>query len=232
MKTSAHVTTKLALPLLDEPVKILSILVQAGDTIEKDQPLFEFEQGKAITTYPSPRAGTIQEVLARVGDTVSSSSIFLAFRPAAEDTTIQPTASTAPQKPSPAPQSLTDLSPPALQPRVSTVSLVEVGIFLYERFEWPQIVGSKRALSDFLHSHAEQLDLGLVYEAASLTAFADGWSAQALQHVSKLLLVPDGTGEERRARACAWISYAMTLSKEQFSDLLLHSAFLVMKQEP
>lgn len=220
MKTAIQVDTKLTLTRLSEPVKVLTVLVKAGDAIESDQPLFEYEEGKAIATYPSPRAGTVQEICAKPGDTVSASSVFLLFGTAKLEAPNQPPPPNPKVEAPPVAHPLEALSAPPAQPQFATVSLIDVGLFLYERFEWPQIVGSRSALHSFLLSQRELLDLKLVYEAASLTAFADGWSTRALAKVSKLLQASDGTPDEKRIRASLWIAHAMSLSPKELAAFI------------
>ena len=56
-------------------VPVIEILVKAGDTVEADQPLITLESDKATMEVPSPAAGTITEVVAKVGDKVSMGAV-------------------------------------------------------------------------------------------------------------------------------------------------------------
>jgi pyruvate dehydrogenase E2 component (dihydrolipoamide acetyltransferase) len=65
--------TDFALPELGENVAsgdVLRVLVKAGDTIEKDQPVLELETDKATIEVPSSVAGRITTVNVKAGDKV------------------------------------------------------------------------------------------------------------------------------------------------------------------
>ncbi|RMF88974.1 MAG: 2-oxo acid dehydrogenase subunit E2 [Nitrospinota bacterium] len=50
--------------------EIVRVLVQEGEKVRLDQPLFEVETDKAVVTIPSPRAGTIREIAVREGEII------------------------------------------------------------------------------------------------------------------------------------------------------------------
>jgi pyruvate dehydrogenase E2 component (dihydrolipoyllysine-residue acetyltransferase) len=56
-------------------VPIIEILVKAGDTVEADQPVVTLESDKATMDVPSPAAGQIAEIVAKVGDKVSMGTV-------------------------------------------------------------------------------------------------------------------------------------------------------------
>ena len=56
-------------------VPIIEILVKAGDVVEADQPLVTLESDKATMDVPSPAAGTITQIVAKVGDKVSMGAL-------------------------------------------------------------------------------------------------------------------------------------------------------------
>jgi pyruvate dehydrogenase E2 component (dihydrolipoamide acetyltransferase) len=56
-------------------VPIIEILVKAGDTVEAEQPLVTLESDKATMDVPSPAAGKITQLVAKVGDKVSMGSL-------------------------------------------------------------------------------------------------------------------------------------------------------------
>jgi pyruvate dehydrogenase E2 component (dihydrolipoamide acetyltransferase) len=67
-------------------VPVIEILVKEGDTVEADQPLLTLESDKATMDVPSPAAGKIMQIIAKVGDKVSMGSVIAkleASRPAA-----------------------------------------------------------------------------------------------------------------------------------------------------
>jgi pyruvate dehydrogenase E2 component (dihydrolipoamide acetyltransferase) len=56
-------------------VPVIEILVKAGDTVEADQPLVTLESDKATMDVPSPAAGKITQIVAKVGDKVSMGTL-------------------------------------------------------------------------------------------------------------------------------------------------------------
>src|SRR5262245_63286733 len=65
--------TDIKIPELGENIEsaeVLSVLVQAGQKIEKDQPLIELETDKATAEVPSEASGTVKEVLVKAGQSV------------------------------------------------------------------------------------------------------------------------------------------------------------------
>jgi len=64
-------------------VPVISVMVKAGDTVAKDDPLIELESDKATMEVPSPAAGTIKEITVREGDKVSEGSVILVMATAA-----------------------------------------------------------------------------------------------------------------------------------------------------
>ncbi|MGO4869477.1 MAG: 2-oxo acid dehydrogenase subunit E2 [Roseiarcus sp.] len=58
-------------------VPIIEILVKPGETVTAEQPLLTLESDKATMDVPSPAAGVVGEIIARVGDKVSMGSALL-----------------------------------------------------------------------------------------------------------------------------------------------------------
>jgi dihydrolipoamide dehydrogenase len=56
-------------------VKVIEILVSKGDVVGLEQPLIAVESEKATMEIPSPRAGTIESLTVKVGETVSQGAI-------------------------------------------------------------------------------------------------------------------------------------------------------------
>ena len=52
-------------------VPVIEVLVKPGDAVKLDQPLVTLESDKATMDVPSPVAGTVTDVVAKVGDKVS-----------------------------------------------------------------------------------------------------------------------------------------------------------------
>jgi len=63
-------------------VPIIEILVAVGDRVVKDQPLAVVESDKATMEIPSPEAGIVSAIEARVGEKVSRGSRLLSLRSA------------------------------------------------------------------------------------------------------------------------------------------------------
>ena len=57
-------------------VPIIEISVKAGDIVKLDDPLITLESDKASMEVPSPSAGTVKEILAKIGDRVGKDFLF------------------------------------------------------------------------------------------------------------------------------------------------------------
>ena len=53
-------------------VEVIEILVKPGDSLKAEDPVMTLESDKATMEVPSSDAGTIEEVLVKVGDFVSA----------------------------------------------------------------------------------------------------------------------------------------------------------------
>jgi len=71
-----------------DEVEIVEILVQSGDTVEKEQTLAVMESDKATMDLPASMAGTIQDVVIKVGDKVSQGSLVAMLRPGASEAVV------------------------------------------------------------------------------------------------------------------------------------------------
>jgi pyruvate dehydrogenase E2 component (dihydrolipoamide acetyltransferase) len=65
-------------------VPIIEILVKPGDTVKADDPLVSLESDKATMDVPSPSAGKIAEIVAKVGDKVAMGSLILRLEAAGD----------------------------------------------------------------------------------------------------------------------------------------------------
>ena len=95
--------TDFLLPELGEQVAggdVLRILVNAGDTIAKDQPVVELETDKATIEVPSSVAGTITSVNVKLGQKVKVGQSILTVEAGAP---AAPAAASAPAPAAPAP---------------------------------------------------------------------------------------------------------------------------------
>jgi len=68
-----------------DEVEIVEILVQTGEAVEKEQTLAVMESDKATMDLPANMAGTIQDIIIKVGDKVSQDSLVAMLRPGAAD---------------------------------------------------------------------------------------------------------------------------------------------------
>ncbi len=95
-------------------VEVIEVLVAPGDGVEPEQSLITLESDKASMEIPSPAAGTVRELLVKVGDRVSQGSPILVLETRAErDET--PPAGDVPQPP----QAESPTATPAARPRAA-----------------------------------------------------------------------------------------------------------------
>ena len=74
--------TDFTLPELGEQIEagdVLRVLVKAGDTIAKDQPVVELETDKATIEVPSSVAGVVKEIKVKAGDKVKVGQAILSY---------------------------------------------------------------------------------------------------------------------------------------------------------
>jgi pyruvate dehydrogenase E2 component (dihydrolipoamide acetyltransferase) len=67
-----------------EDVPIIEILVSEGDTVAADDPLLTLESDKATMDVPAPMAGTVRELLVKIGDKVSQGTKLLTLSPSGD----------------------------------------------------------------------------------------------------------------------------------------------------
>src|SRR3954470_11522944 len=70
------------LPELGEQIEagdVLRVLVKAGDTIARDQPILELETDKATIEVPSSVAGTVKEIKVKAGEKVKVGQAILSY---------------------------------------------------------------------------------------------------------------------------------------------------------
>src|SRR5580704_12377181 len=87
-------------------VPIIEILVKPGDVVKADASLVTLESDKATMDVPAPMAGTVREIIAKVGDKVAMGSLILRLEEAGGDAApapkaAAPTAAAAPAAPAP-----------------------------------------------------------------------------------------------------------------------------------
>jgi pyruvate dehydrogenase E2 component (dihydrolipoamide acetyltransferase) len=81
-----------------ESVDVVSVLVHPGDTIEKDQPVFEAETEKAVVEIPSSVAGTVKDIKIKKGDTVKVGQVVLTVDESGEGKAATPAETKAEKK--------------------------------------------------------------------------------------------------------------------------------------
>lgn len=64
-----------------EEVEVIEILVKAGDSLSQDQTLVVLESDKASMEIPAPADGKCEEIVLKVGDTVSEGSVIGTYLP-------------------------------------------------------------------------------------------------------------------------------------------------------
>ncbi len=65
-------------------VPVIEILVSPGDTVAVDDPLVTLESDKATMDVPAPVAGTVRELMVKIGDKVSQGAELLTLSPSGE----------------------------------------------------------------------------------------------------------------------------------------------------
>ena len=88
-------------------VPIIEILVKPGDVVKADASLVTLESDKATMDVPAPKAGTVREIIAKIGDKVAMGSLILRLEEAGGD------AAAAPQPAAPAAAASTPAAAPA-----------------------------------------------------------------------------------------------------------------------
>ncbi|WHU41957.1 dihydrolipoyllysine-residue acetyltransferase [Pseudomonas fulva] len=93
--------------------KIIEVLVKAGDTVEADQSLITLESDKASMEIPSPAAGVVKEVIAKLDDEVGTGDLILKLE-------IAGAAPAAAQAPAAAAPAKAEAEPAAAAPAAAT----------------------------------------------------------------------------------------------------------------
>ena len=84
-----------------EDVPVIEVLVKPGDMVKVDQSLITLESDKATMDVPSPVAGQVADVVAKVGDKVSMGTLIVRVE-SAEGETAQPSSDAPKAAPAPA----------------------------------------------------------------------------------------------------------------------------------
>ena len=79
----------------DQGVPVIELLVKVGDVVSKDQGLVTLESDKATMEVPAPFAGTVREVLVKVGDEIGTGAV-VAMIEASTEAAVAPVAAKSP----------------------------------------------------------------------------------------------------------------------------------------
>ena len=77
--------TEVVMPQMGESIAegtIVRWIKKVGDTVERDEPLFEISTDKVDAEIPSPAAGVVTEIRAKEGETVPVDSVVAVIGPA------------------------------------------------------------------------------------------------------------------------------------------------------
>ncbi len=105
-------------------VPVIEVLVKPGDAVKVDQSLITLESDKATMDVPSPVAGQVAEIVAKVGDKVSMGTLIARVDSAAGETA----QAAGPAKAAPAPAASTAPAKAAAPPAAAKAATIEVKI--------------------------------------------------------------------------------------------------------
>src|ERR687888_426506 len=93
-------STEVVMPQMGESIAegtIVRWLKKVGDTVDRDEPLFEISTDKVDAEIPSPAAGVVSEIRVQEGETVAVNSV-VAVIGGAVQAAAQPSAPEAPKQ--------------------------------------------------------------------------------------------------------------------------------------
>jgi len=127
MDTQTTAATEVKVPDIGDfkDVPIIDIHVKVGDAINAEDPLITLESDKATLDVPAPSAGTICQVLVKVGDRVSEGSPIVLLAGNEEGAMQQPTSLLSQQEPATA--AAAPPTPAAAPTPAATAPAVSVG---------------------------------------------------------------------------------------------------------
>src|SRR5271168_2994696 len=123
MDTQTTAATEVKVPDIGDfkDVPIIDIHVKVGDPVNAEDPLITLESDKATMDVPAPSAGTIRQVLVKVGDRVSEGTPIVLLSGNEEGAMQQPTSLLSQQEPATAPAVSVGAQPAAAQTDFSGV---------------------------------------------------------------------------------------------------------------
>ena len=102
----------------DQGVPVIELLVKVGDVVSKDQGLVTLESDKATMEVPAPFAGTVRELVVKVGDEIGTGAV-VAMIEASAEAAAAPMAAKAPPVATP---QVTAVVPPVAMPPATAVA--------------------------------------------------------------------------------------------------------------
>jgi len=112
--------TDVVMPQMGESIAegtVVKWLKKPGDKVERDEPLLEISTDKVDAEIPSPAAGTLSEILAQEGQTVTVNSVIARIAVEGEAAAPSAPAPAPPPKPEPAPAPTPEPQAPAPPPQ-------------------------------------------------------------------------------------------------------------------
>ena len=141
--------TDVVMPQMGESIfegTVTKWLKKPGDTVERDEPLFEISTDKVDAEIPSPVAGTLQEIKAEAGATVQVNAVVAVIGEAGSNgatpaATTEKKADSVPAEP----QKTGDSAPPASEGKATEVVMPQMGESIFEGTitKWLKKVGDK-----------------------------------------------------------------------------------------
>jgi len=110
-------------------IPIIEVLVKPGDVVKAEQPLVTLESDKATMDVPSPIAGAVADVVAKVGDKVSMGTLIARIDSAAGEAAAPAKAASAPAKPAPAAPAKAAAAPAPAKAATIDVTVPDIGDF-------------------------------------------------------------------------------------------------------
>ena len=114
--------TELRLPDLGEgiaDVDVLSVLVSAGQSVAKDDPIVEIESDKATLEVPAELSGTVTHVLVNAGDTIQVGQTLIELEASDSAADARPQATSPPAAKAPAVVAAETTAPAAARPQAT-----------------------------------------------------------------------------------------------------------------
>src|SRR6478609_5745434 len=99
--------TEVTMPQMGESIAegtIVRWIKKVGDTVDRDEPLFEISTDKVDAEIPSPAAGVITEIRAKEGETVAVNSVVAVIGAAGAKPAAPQPAAAEPPKPAAPPE--------------------------------------------------------------------------------------------------------------------------------